>query len=157
MIIRKGTIYDLDQVLNLVYELANYENAKEEVKNSIEAMREDGFGENPVFGFFVAENQGAIVGTVVYYFRYSTWKGKMLYIEDLIVTENFRKAGIGTKLMDEVMVEATKTNCNGVQWQVLDWNEPAIKFYRKYKPKLDGEWINFMISREQLESYRSIS
>lgn len=157
MIIRKGTINDLDQALNLVYELASFENAIEEVKNSIDAMREDGFGENPVFGFFVAENKGAIIGIAVYYFRYSTWKGKMLYIEDLIVTENFRKAGIGTKLMDEVMVEAAMTNCNGVQWQVLDWNEPAIKFYRKYKPKLDGEWINFMISKEQLESYRSIS
>ena len=157
MIIRKGTINDLDQVLKLVYELAIYENAKDEVNNSIETMREDGFGENPAFGFFVAENKETIVGIVVYYFRYSTWKGRMLYIEDLIVSENFRKEGIGTRLMDEVILEATKTNCNGVQWQVLDWNEPAIKFYRKYKPKLDGEWINFRISKEQLESYKSNS
>ena len=157
MKIRKGTIDDLDQILNLVYELAIYENAKEEVENSIEDMKIDGFGEYPVFGFLVAEDQDKILGTGVYYFRYSTWKGKILYIEDLIVSEQFRKGGIGSKLMDEIIIEAKRTNCNGVQWQVLDWNEPAIKFYRKYKPKLDGEWINFRINKKQLDDYSAIS
>jgi ribosomal protein S18 acetylase RimI-like enzyme len=120
-------------------------------------MREDGFGENPVFGFYIAETDGKIVGLSLYYYRYSTWKGKLLYLEDLIVLEEYRRNGIGRKLMDATIQEAKIQKCNGIQWQVLDWNQPAIEFYEKYQPSLDGEWINCRLSREQIEHYDTTS
>jgi len=157
MIVRKGRKEDIKQVYDLILELAHYENAPGEVKTTIEEMTEDGFGSNPVFGFIVAENSEGIIGVSLYYFRYSTWKGKLLYIEDLIVTKNHRRRGVGTRLMEASIEEAKKEKCNGVQWQVLEWNEPAIKFYEKYKPVLDGEWINCRISKDQFDDHKSIS
>jgi len=157
MVVRKGRKEDLGSALGLVKELAVYESALHEVKNSVEEMEKDGFGTEPVFGFFVAENSEGIIGMSLYYFRYSTWKGKILYIEDLVVTERFRRSGAGRMLMEASIDEAKKQNCNGVQWQVLDWNEPAIKFYEKYNPAKDPEWINFRIEKDQLDNYISSS
>jgi GNAT superfamily N-acetyltransferase len=157
MIIRKGIKNDLHDVHNLVIELAIYENAPEEVETSVESMREDGFGKNPVFGFHVAEVEGKIVGLSLYYYRYSTWKGKLLYLEDLIVLEAYRHLGIGRKLMDATITEAWVQQCNGIQWQVLDWNEPAIRFYKKYNPVVDASWINCRLSKRQIENYNSTS
>ncbi len=157
MIIRKGRKEDLENALDLIKELAVYENALHEVKNSVEEMTQDGFGANPVFDFFVAENSEGIIGMSLYYYRYSTWKGKILYIEDLVVKEKHRRSGAGTLLMEASIQEAKKQNCNGVQWQVLDWNEPAIKFYEKYNPVKDPEWVNFRIDKDQLENYNSSS
>jgi len=157
MIVRKGRKEDIKQVYDLILELAHYEKAPGEVKTTVEEMIEDGFGPDPVFGFIVAENNEGIIGVSLYYFRYSTWKGKILYIEDLIVTEQHRRSGVGTRLMEASIQEAKKERCNGVQWQVLEWNEPAIKFYEKYKPVLDGEWINCRISKDQFDDYKSIS
>lgn len=140
--IRKGTPEDVPQVFQLVQELALFERAPEQVTNTPEIMLKDGFGPEPIFGLFVAEVEGRIVGISLYYFRYSTWKGKRLYLEDLIVTESMRGHGLGKMLLDTTVQEAHNTNCTGMMWQVLDWNEPAIKFYQSYGARLDGEWIN---------------
>jgi len=142
VVIREGEKRDLPAALQLIKELALFEKAPEEVTNTLEMMEVDGFGSNPVYGFIVAENNEEIVGMSMYYYRYSTWKGKRLYLEDLIVTEKARGAGVGKKLLDRTVKIAKENNCTGVMWQVLDWNEPAIKFYEKYGASLDGEWIN---------------
>jgi len=140
--IRKGEKADLPDAFRLIKELALFEKAPEEVTNTIEMMEEDGFGSNPIYGFIVAEDEGEIVGMSMYYYRYSTWKGKRLYLEDLIVTEKARGTGIGKDLLDRTVEIAKETNCTGVMWQVLDWNTPAIDFYKKYGASLDEEWIN---------------
>jgi GNAT superfamily N-acetyltransferase len=141
--IRIGTKPDLPRVLELIKELALYERAPHEVTNTVERMEQDGFGANPIYGLFVAENERGIVGISIYYWRYSTWKGKRLYLEDIIVTEKERGSGIGKRLFDRTMQHALDENCTGMLWQVLEWNEPAINFYKKYyQAKLDGEWIN---------------
>jgi len=140
--IRKGKIEDVHQVFDLILELAEYENGSDQVINSVEQMKQDGFGDNPIYGLLVAEEGDAILGSAIYYYRYSTWKGKRMYLEDLIVTESQRGQGIGQLLFDEVLELGRKTECSGMMWQVLDWNEPAINFYKKYETHFDGEWIN---------------
>jgi GNAT superfamily N-acetyltransferase len=153
--IRIGKKEDLPHVLELVKELAAYEKAAHEVINTVALMEQDGFGENPIFGFFVAETNGTIVGISLYYWRYSTWKGKRLYLEDIVVTESQRGGGIGKLLFDRTLQHALDENCSGMMWQVLDWNEPAINFYKKYGSKLDGEWINCTLERDQIEKILS--
>lgn len=140
--IRKGTPEDVPPVFELVKELALYEKAPEQVTNTPEMMLKDGFGHEPIFGLFVAEVDGKVVGISLYYFRYSTWKGKRLYLEDIVVTETMRGYGLGKKLFDATVEEAKATHCTGMMWQVLDWNKPAIDFYEKYGTRFDGEWIN---------------
>jgi GNAT superfamily N-acetyltransferase len=140
--IRKGRREDVPQVFGLVQELALYERAPEQVTNTIAQMTEDGFGANPIYGLIVAETEGLIVGISLYYTRYSTWKGKRLYLEDLIVTEAMRGHGAGKLLLDATVAEARTTNCTGVMWQVLDWNTPSIEFYERYGARLDSEWVN---------------
>ncbi|MEO8474118.1 MAG: GNAT family N-acetyltransferase [Chryseolinea sp.] len=149
--IRVGRREDLPQVFELVKELALFEKAPHEVTNTIEKMELDGFGQNPVYGFFVAETNGRIIGLSLYYWRYSTWKGKRLYLEDIIVTEEVRGHGIGKKLFDRTMQHTLDEKCTGMMWQVLDWNEPAINFYKKYGTKLDDEWVNCHLESEQIE------
>jgi GNAT superfamily N-acetyltransferase len=141
-IIRKGNKKDLPQALLLIKELATFEKASEQVINSVEQMERDGFGDFPLFHFFVAEINGVVVGLSLYYWRYSTWKGKRLYLEDIIVTEKERGKGIGKMLFEKTMNEAQIENCSGMIWQVLDWNEPAINFYKKYNCKFENEWVN---------------
>lgn len=144
MLVRKGIKNDLPEVLQLVKELAEYEHELHQVSNTVANMEVDGFGEFPVFGFLVAEDQGKIIGAAIYYFRYSTWKGKRLYLEDIIVTEKMRGKGIGKQLFDETVAIGKLSNCTGMMWQVLDWNEPAINFYKKYyEPYIDKGWLNF--------------
>ena len=152
-IIRKGTKNDLPQTLRLIKELAEYEKAPLEVAVTIEEMERDGFGEHPVFGFFVAEAEGGIVGIALYYIKYSTWKGKCVFLEDLIVTEKFRQSGIGKKLFDEVVKVAKAMNARRMEWQVLEWNEPAIRFYKKVNANLDAEWLNGRLVDEQIQNY----
>ncbi|MDN5204076.1 GNAT family N-acetyltransferase [Fulvivirgaceae bacterium BMA10] len=153
MKIRQGTKEDLPQALELIRELAIYEKAENEVENTVESMLQDGFGEQPVFGFHVADDQGKIVGISIYYYRYSTWKGKCLYLEDLVVNESYRGKGIGKLLFDATALRAKEANCNLLNWQVLDWNEPAINFYKKINAQFDNEWINCRLTREQLDKY----
>jgi GNAT superfamily N-acetyltransferase len=155
VIIREGRRSDLVRVFELVKELATFEKAPHEVTNSVAKMEEDGFGPHPVYGFFVAENSSGIVGLSLYYWRYSTWKGKRLYLEDIIVTESVRGQGIGKQLFDRTMQHSLDQHCTGMMWQVLDWNEPAIKFYQKYGSKLDGEWINCHLESQQIVDYFS--
>lgn len=149
--IRVGRKDDLPQVLELVKELALYERAPHEVINTVAMMEHDGFGPNPIFGFFVAENEKGIVGLSLYYWRYSTWKGKRLYLEDIIVTERERGSGIGALLFDKTMQHALDEDCSGMMWQVLDWNEPAINFYKKFGTTFAEEWTNCTLERNQIQ------
>jgi len=141
---------DCPRLLELVHELAVFEKAPEEVTVTLEEFEEAGFGDKPVWKTFVAEVDGVIVGFALYYIRYSTWKGCRMYLEDLIVTESWRGKGVGKILFDRLIIEAREMGFNGMSWQVLDWNEPAIKFYKKYEAALDGSWINGSLSREQI-------
>ncbi len=142
LLIRKGTKQDLPSVLDLINELALFEKAPEQVTNSVHDMEEDGFGKNPVFNFYVAELNDKIIGIAVYFIKYSTWKGKGLYLDDLFVTEKFRGKGIGKKLFDIIIEEAKKIKAKQLHWQVLDWNTPAIDFYKKYGATIDAEWLD---------------
>jgi len=148
--IRLGRKEDLPRTLELIRELAAYEKAPNEVTNTVEQMEKDGFGSSPIFGFFVAEVDHAIIGISLYYWRYSTWKGKRLYLEDIIVTEKQRGKGAGKLLFDRTMQHALDEGCSGMMWQVLEWNEPAINFYKKYGAKLDDEWTNGSLERNQI-------
>ena len=151
--IRKGKIEDLPRVLELVKELALYEKAPEQVTNTLEMMEEDGFGPNPIYGLFVAEKNstGEIIGISIFYYRYSTWKGKRLYLEDIVVTESERGNGAGKLLFDRTMLKCIEANCTGMMWQVLDWNTPAINFYQKYGADLDSGWINCNLQSEDIK------
>lgn len=141
--IREGRREDLPQVLELIKELAVYEKAGDAVTVTVQQLEQDGFGEDPLFYFFVAESDKGIIGLSFYYYRYSTWKGKRLYLEDIIVTQSERGKGIGKKLFDRTIQKALASECTGMMWQVLDWNEPAISFYKKHiKAHLDYEWVN---------------
>ncbi|WP_192347382.1 GNAT family N-acetyltransferase [Algoriphagus sp. Y33] len=142
--LREGKIEDLPRVLELINELALYEKAPEQVSNTLEMMEVDGFGENPVYGMFVCvkDETSEIVGIAIYYYRYSTWKGKRIYLEDLVVTQSERGNGAGKLLFDRIMKKCLEENCTGMMWQVLDWNEPAINFYRKYGTTLEAGWLN---------------
>ena len=142
MIIRKGRKQDIPQVLDLIKELAEYEKALEQVSNTLERLENDGFGDSPVYDLFVAESNNKIIGIAITFFRYSTWKGKNLYIEDLVVSENFRRRGIGLKIFEKVKEFAEDSSCVGISLQVLDWNKTGINFYKKLNMKLDNEWIN---------------
>jgi GNAT superfamily N-acetyltransferase len=151
--LRRGREADLPRVLALIQELAAYERAPHEVTNTLEMMRQDGFGPAPIFGFFVLESGADLLGLALYYTAYSTWKGRMLYLEDLVVTEAARRGGYGRVLFDAVVAEARRTGAQRLKWQVLDWNEPAIGFYKKLGAQLDAEWLNGNLSAEQLAAY----
>jgi len=151
--IRKGTEADLEQVLNLVKELAVYEKAPDEVEVTIAEMQNWGFGKDKLFEFFIAEHQHKIVGIALYYYKYSTWKGKCLFLEDIIITESYRRFGLGSKLFNEVVLVAKQQQVRRMEWQVLDWNKPALDFYKKYNAHLDAEWINGKLTYQQLQSY----
>jgi GNAT superfamily N-acetyltransferase len=151
--LRAGNRRDLPEVLTLIKELALYEKALDQVSNTVSQMEKDGFGDNPVYGFFVAEMNGRIVGLSLYYYRYSTWKGKRLYLEDIIVTESERGRGLGKLLFERTMKFSLEQSCTGMMWQVLEWNTPAINFYKKYKAKLDPEWLNGHLDEQEIRAY----
>jgi GNAT superfamily N-acetyltransferase len=138
--IRKATLEDLPAIHGLVRELARYERAEEEFIASVEEYRQD--FQNGIFQAMVAETDGQIVGMVLYYWAYSTWKGKMLYLEDFVLLESHRRLGIGTRLFDAFLEEARRQGCRLVKWQVLDWNQPALDFYARYGAIIEKEWWN---------------
>jgi len=146
--IRKAVSGDCPRIIELVKELATFEKAPNEVTVSQDHFIEGGFGNNPVWWAFVATkknkdtNEENIVGFALYYIRFSTWKGSSLYLEDLLVTEKMRGLGIGKLLFETILEECKNKGYKRMCWQVLDWNEPAIKFYKKYGAKLNGEWMN---------------
>ncbi|CAD0220584.1 GNAT family N-acetyltransferase [Chryseobacterium sp. JV274] len=145
VLIRKAVLEDCASMLDLIKELAEYEKALHEVTVTLDEFIQDGFGVTPVWGAFVAEFEGEIVGISLYYDRYSTWKGRRLYLEDLVVTERLRGKQIGKMLLDATLEYGKSKNYSGMVFQVLNWNEPAINFYKKYSPKFDNEWLNVSI------------
>lgn len=144
--IRKAVQADCKQILDLVKELAVYEKAPNEVTVRLEQFTKSGFGEQPVWWAFVAEEDvetnKKIIGFALYYIRFSTWKGERIYLEDFVVTDACRGKGVGKMLFETLIEEAKQKQFNAIVWQVLDWNEPAINFYKKYDTKFDGEWLN---------------
>ncbi len=142
IVVRKAVATDCPRMMELVRELAIYERAPDEVTVSQEHFRDSGFGAAPVWWAFVAEEEGIVKGFALYYIRYSTWKGQRMYLEDIIVTEAARGRGMGAMLMEALIQEAKDRKFSGIVWQVLEWNEPALNFYRKFQAKFDPEWVN---------------
>ncbi len=155
--IRKAQKEDIPAMFGLVKELAEYEKAPQEVVTSEEQMAEDGFGIDSIFRAFVAENTDTneILGMALYYTAYSTWKGKIYFLDDIVVREQYRKYGIGRKLINEMIKEAYENNIPQIRWQVLDWNEPAIKFYESLGVFIDKEWYTCKMSRQNMQEYIS--
>lgn len=154
-IIRKGDKNDVTGMFRLVKELAEFEKAPEAVVNTEKMLFEDGFGKNPIYNVFVAEDVATneIIGMALYYVAYSTWKGRIFFLDDLIVTESWRRFGIGAKLINEVLTAAKESGVEQIRWQVLDWNTPAIEFYKKIGAELDPEWITCKMTKAEITGY----
>ena len=142
MTIRPATRADIPRVYELICELAEYERAREQVKTTPKILERDGFGPNPLYSLLVADDGSHVVGMALSYFRYSTWQGKKLYLEDLIVTQSARGRGVGKALLNATIAFARQTDCTGLTWQVLDWNAPAIGFYEKFGVRMETQWNN---------------
>ena len=140
--IRRAEKKDCPRLLELITELAVYEKAPDDVTVTLDHFEASGFGEHPVWWAFVAEEGNTIHGFALYYIRYSTWKGQAMYLEDIIVTEAMRGKKMGRLLFDRLIEEARDRKLNRIIWQVLEWNEPAINFYKKYNAQFEGEWLN---------------
>jgi len=148
--IRKAKKEDCPAMLDLIRELALYEKAPHEVTVDPMHFEESGFGEKPVWWAFVVEDESQsenpVVAFALYYIRYSTWKGQVMYLEDILVTESMRGKGIGKMLMERLIEEAKEKGFKRITWQVLDWNEPAINFYKKFNASFDPEWMNVTVN-----------
>lgn len=149
MKLRRATRSDVPAMLQLIQELATYEKAPNEVTVDPAHFEASGFGPNPVWWAFVVTDDSTtgepVVGFALYYIRYSTWKGQVMYLEDIIVTEPYRGRGVGKMLMDKLIEEAREKDFKRITWQVLEWNKPAIDFYKKYKAEFDPEWVNVIL------------
>lgn len=148
--IRKGVKDDLPEVLKLIKELAEYEKALDSVTITLEELEKDGFGDHPWYWFLVAEDNNTIIGISFYFIRYSTWKGKFLYLEDFVINKVNRQKGIGSLLFEATIQICKDENLNGMTWQVLDWNSPAIQFYKKYNAEISTEWLNGKLTKYQI-------
>lgn len=140
--IRKGTPQDIEALYGLICELAIYERALPEVTNSPAQLLQDGFGEKPLFGFYVAEVAETVIGIALYYYRYSTWKGKVLYLEDIYIQPAYRGQKIGEAFIQTLTQHAKAEKCQRITLQVLEWNESAVAFYQKLGMIIDKEWWN---------------
>jgi GNAT superfamily N-acetyltransferase len=149
--IRKAEAADVSAMFALVKELAEYEKALNEVSVTAETMLRDGLSEESLYNAIVAIADHKVIGMAVYYTAYSTWKGKIIYLDDLVVTASYRRFGVGKMLFDELIRIVNQTGANQLRWHVLNWNESAIEFYRKYNASLDDEWITCKLTKEQLE------
>lgn len=153
-IVRKATKSDVPAMLGLVKELAAYEKAPDEVEVSLSEMEADGFGPNAIYSAYVAEINGEIVGMALYYIKYSTWKGRAIYLDDIVVSEKYRRSGIGGKLFEEVVKTGKQMGVRKIDWQVLHWNEPAIEFYKKYSTVFSKEWVNCTLYEKELKNIK---
>ena len=153
MIIRKASKNDMPSVLELIQELAVFEKEPDAVVVTVEDLVRDGFSENPLFQCFVAEVDNAIIGMALYYYRYSTWKGKTIHLEDLIVKESKRGTGAGFALYKEIIKQGKAENVRRIEWNVLDWNTPAIDFYEKSGAKLIGDWRVVHMDEKGIEQF----
>ena len=142
-------------MLQLVKELAEYEKAPDAVEVTVSEMEENGFGPNAIYSAFVAEAEGVVIGMALYYIKYSTWKGKAIYLDDIIVNEKYRRLGIGKELFEEVLKAAQVMGVRKIDWQVLDWNEPAIQFYKKYNTVFNEEWVNCTLYKDDIKNIKS--
>jgi GNAT superfamily N-acetyltransferase len=141
-IIRFANAADVPAIHSLIRQLAIYEKAKNEHVCSQEELLADGFGKNPAFECLIAEVENQVVGIALFYQKYSTWKGKCIFLDDIVVDEKYRRMGIGEQLLLKLKSIALERKVRKLEWQVLDWNEPAINFYQKLEAELDSEWIN---------------
>lgn len=151
--IRKATINDMQSVFYLIQELATFEKLPNEVEITIADLKEDGFGKRPKFNCFVAEIEGEIIGMALVFNRYSTWKGKIIHLEDLVVQPNKRGLGVGTALLDEVVKYGHKLGVKRISWDVLDWNTNAIALYEKKGAKVLHDWKAVHLSEEGIKNY----
>ena len=151
--IRNAQKGDMAQVLGLIKALASFEKKPEAVEVTVETLEEDGFGKHPAFLCFVAVVDSKIEGIALVYNRYSTWKGKALHLEDLIVSEAMRGTGIGTALLDQVVKYGHALGVKRINWEVLDWNEPAIAFYEKKGAKVMRDWDVVQLSEGAINNY----
>lgn len=149
--LRKGTKEDVPELLKCIKELAVFEKAGDQVEVTTQELIADGFGPNPLYEFIVATKNEVVIGIALYYFKYSTWKGKTMFLEDLIVKDEFRRFGVGKHLFIEICKIAKEHNCRRMDWQVLDWNTPAIEFYKKFNAKLDPEWLDGRLFKADLD------
>ena len=141
MNIRKGAIEDMSAVLELIKELATFEKEPNAVVVNVTDLERDGYGESPLFYTFIAEQNNEIVGMALYYYRYSTWKGRTIHLEDLIVKEKMRGSGLGFELYTAVIAQGKSDGVRRIEWNVLDWNTPAIEFYEKSGAKVLKDWL----------------
>jgi GNAT superfamily N-acetyltransferase len=153
MNIRKGTIEDMPAVLSLIQELASFEKEPSAVVVTVADLKRDGFGESPLFYTFVALENEEIVGMALYYYRYSTWKGKTIHLEDLIVKEEKRGSGLGYKLYSEVIAQGKCDGVRRIEWNVLDWNAPAIEFYEKSGAKVFKDWLVVQMDEKGIDAF----
>ena len=155
MIIRKGMPKDMPEVLALITELAIFEKEPNAVVVTAEDLLRDGFSENPLFCTFVAEVQNEIIGVALFYYRFSTWKGKTIHLEDLIVKETKRGTGAGFALYTEIIKQGKKDNVKRIEWNVLDWNTPAIAFYKKSGATVLNDWRVVHMDEKAIETFIS--
>ena len=155
MIIRKATKNDMPSVLELIQELATFEKEPDAVVVTVDDLIRDGFSENPLFQCFVADVDGEIIGMALYYYRYSTWKGKTIHLEDLIVKESKRGTGAGFALYKEIIKQGKAENVRRIEWNVLDWNTPAINFYEKSGAKVLNDWRVVHMDEEGINNFIS--
>lgn len=153
MKIRKATRNDVSSILGLIKELADFEKAPNEVIVTEETLLKDGFSEQPLYYTIVGEVDNQIVGMALYFYKYSTWKGKVMHLEDLIVKQSERGKGYGRILLNEIIAIAKEEDLKRIDWQVLDWNEPAVKFYESIGAEIQKEWWNCRLDKGNLENY----
>lgn len=147
---------DAVDAYRLIQELAEYENEPDAVTNSLAQFIEDGFGKKPIYKLWLAKHDSKTVGMALCFTSYSTWKGKMLYLDDLVVTESYRRKGIGKLLLNALVEHAKSNDYRLIKWQVLDWNEPAINFYKKVKVVFDDAWLDCKVYQDQYEEFLKI-
>lgn len=153
MNIRKGNPEDMESVLGLIKELAIFEKEPDAVVVTVDDLVRDGFGEKPLFHVFIAEVENEIVGIALYYYRYSTWKGKTIHLEDLIVKDKMRGTGLGSALYAEIMKQGKRDNVRRIEWNVLDWNTPAVNFYKNSGARILEDWQVVQMDETGINSF----